>query len=76
MTQAETIMQMRASLRLARQLTLSLERQVKRLLADNPLAASEAEVKRLEIRCEDLTRLLELAEDECLQLKKQQRSAA
>ena len=71
LTQSEQLAQLRVSLRLARQRTLSLERQVKRMLAGNPLAEMEREVSRLEVRCEDLTRLCELAEIECLQLKRQ-----
>ena len=68
---------MRDALRVARARVASLERQNKRLLTDEPLAASEAEVMRLEQRCEELTRLCELAEIECSQLKRQlQRSVA
>ena len=67
----QTWQNMRDSLRTLKSRCASLERQNKRLLSDNPLAASEAEVMRLGTRCEELTRLIELAELEVLQLRRQ-----
>jgi hypothetical protein len=62
---------MRDTLRTLKSRCASQERQIKRLLSDNPQIEAEREILRLEQRCEDLTRLCLLAEDECLQLRKQ-----
>ncbi len=67
----QTAVNMRDTLRTLKSRCASQERQIRRLLSDNPLAASEAEVIRLETRCEELTRLCELAEFEVLALRRQ-----
>ena len=71
LTTVEQIRNLKASLRAFRAKVRSLERQNARLLADEPLAVSEAEVTRLETRCEELTQLLELAEAEVISLRRQ-----
>ncbi len=75
-TDEQQAVNMRDTLRTLKSRCASLERQNKRLLSDNPQLDAEKEILRLEQRCEDLTRLCELAEAECLQLKKQERNVA
>ncbi len=70
-TTVEQLRSLKASLRETRARVASLERQNKRLLSDEPLAAAEREVSRLEGLVQDLLRLCELAEHECRELRKQ-----
>lgn len=72
----QTTVNMKDSLRVLKSRCASLERQNKRLLSDNPQLEAEREILRLEQMVQDLTRLCLIAEDECLQLKKQQRNVA
>lgn len=62
---------MKDSLRALKSRCASQERQIKRLLSDNPQLESEREILRLEQRCSDLLRCCELAEIEVLQLRRQ-----
>ena len=60
------ITQLRASLRTYKIWCASQQRIINRLLAESPQLEAEKEIARLEERCEDLTRLCELAELEVL----------
>ncbi len=62
---------MRTELRTLRARVRILERQNARLISTDYQQVAEREILRLEQRCEDLTRLCLLAEDECLQLSRQ-----
>ncbi len=71
LTTVEQIRSLKASLRSYKLKCASQERQIKRLLSDTPQMEAEAEIRRLEERCENLTQLLEEAEQEIRMLKKQ-----
>lgn len=71
LTTVEQIRNLKASLRQYRARVASLERQNKRLLTEDYKQVAEAEVKRLEERVEDLTRLCEECEAEVSRLRGQ-----
>jgi cob(I)alamin adenosyltransferase len=73
----QQMVNMHDSLRTYKSRVASQERQIKRLLADNPQVEAEREIARLEQRCRELEHMWLACEQECLHLARQlQRSVA
>ncbi len=72
----QTWVNMRASLRDLKRRCKSQERTIARMLADNPLAAMEAEIQRLELRIIDVEARWEECESEVLQLRRERARVA